>query len=146
MASAVEDNLRTPTSGKSRAEVELIIGSLRDELHQERAKRRELEISSREVDKELRNLKCQVGGYERARNDATKDHTEARMTSRLLEDDLKAAKREVEDAKALMKLYEREAEMSRADAEETRQVLQRTQQELVATRREMEVLKAQVGM
>jgi len=135
---------RTPTSGLSRAEVERMLAQLHDELHKEKSRRKELEISSRELDKDCRNVKSQVGGAERARDEAQRDSTEARMQTRLLETDLKAAKREVEDAKALMKLYEREAEVARTDADDARRQLHNVLQDLGAAHREIETLKAKI--
>ena len=59
----------------------------------------ELEVSNRELGNELRTLKAQIGTFEKNRNDATSDMTEARMSSRLLEEDVKKTKRQYEDAK-----------------------------------------------
>ena len=75
-------------------------------------------MSNRELGNELRVLKAQIGNYEKNRNEATADMTEARMSSRLLEEDMKKTKRQYEDAKALMKLFENEADMARSDARE----------------------------
>ena len=71
------------------------------------------------------------------KDEAAAGATEARMASRLLEEDLKKLKRQYEDSKALMKLFETEADMARAEADEAREELVAVREELNSVKREL---------